>query len=135
MVELAVWLKISHLRCFDPYLNACSTIWLNPKLCINKAPFLWKEWIKKGVVILSDLYVNDSLKSFERLRQQYGVSRSQFFWYLQLQHLLCMTFGSSTQLPEPYSAYCKVISAYGKGHEASVCYSWLIQSLRFRVSS
>lgn len=125
----AIWLKISRLHSFNPYLNVSSSIWLNPKLCINKAPFLWKDWAKKGLVNLGDLYENGSLKSFECIQQQYNVPRSQFFRYLQLRHLLCETFGSTTQLPELADAHCRIFSLYGKGHEASMYYSWLIQNI------
>lgn len=79
--------------------------------------------------MLRDLYENDSLKSFEHLCQHYGISRSQFFRYLQLRHLLCTIFGSSTQLPKPADIHCIVMSTYGKGHEVSTYYSWLIQNL------
>ncbi len=55
------------------FLNVSPSIWWNPKWCINKAPFLWKEWVKKGIVKLDDLNENCSLKSFEHLQQQYDL--------------------------------------------------------------
>ncbi len=119
----AIWLKISRLCNFDPYLNVSSSIRLKSKLCMNKTPFLWKEWAKKGIVKLGDHYENGSLKSFEHLQQQYGISRSQFLRYLQLQHLLCITFGSNTQLPGSADAHCTIFSTDGKGHlESSVAF-------------
>ena len=60
-----MWIKIARLFNLDPYLNACSSIWMNPKLCINKSPFLWKDWMGKGIVKLGDIYHNGILKSFE----------------------------------------------------------------------
>lgn len=53
------WLKISR---FEVYLNSTSSIWMNPELCINKSPFLWKDWLEKGIITLNDLYNNGILK-------------------------------------------------------------------------
>lgn len=125
----SMWIKIARIFKLDPYLNVSSSVWLNPKLCISKSPFCWKDWLDRGVVTLGDLYHNGILKSFEECVQQYGIPRSQFFRYLQLRHLLLKIFGSSTTAPKAAELLDKVLKSFGKGHEASVYYSLLIQDL------
>ncbi len=74
-------------------------------------------------------YMSGVLRSFENLVQHFGIPRSQFYRYLQLRHMLCTVFGSSTHPPKAADTLGEVITAFGKGHEASVYYSLLIQSL------
>ena len=51
-----MWIKVVRMLKFDPLLNVCSSIWLNPKLHVNKSPIWWKDWIERGTVTLDDLY-------------------------------------------------------------------------------
>lgn len=124
----SMWIKVARLFNLDPYLNACSSIWMNPKLCINKSPFLWKDWLGKGIVKLGDIYHNGILKSFEDIVRQFGIPRSQFFRYLQLRHLLSGIFGDNTSAPKAPDLLNDVIKNYGRGHEASKYYSMLINN-------
>ncbi|XP_038559289.1 uncharacterized protein LOC119891591 [Micropterus salmoides] len=77
-----VWKRVAKILKFDPYLHQAAGIWLNPKLCINKSPFLWKLWLQKGIRVLGDLYQDGTLKSFEALSQEFDLPRNQQWKYL-----------------------------------------------------
>lgn len=128
-----IWIKVARIFKFDPYLNISASLWLNPKLCIGKVPFYWKDWHAKGIVLLGDVYHNGALKSFRDLTQQFGLHRSQFYRFLQLRHLLVGIFGSSTSTPEDAGFLDRVLTIYGRRHEASVYYSMLSRTLGNRA--
>ena len=119
------WNKICKIFNTNPYLNSESSIWKNPKLHINKAPFLWKEWVNKGILKLGDLYKEGSIKSFDDLVVEFDLPRSTFWQYLQLSHLLCGVFGSPRTLPPHSELLGGTTMVFGTGHEASFYYSEL----------
>ncbi|XP_051550331.1 uncharacterized protein LOC127438652 [Myxocyprinus asiaticus] len=82
-----VWTKVSRMLNSDIYMNVARSIWLNTKLCINKSPFCWTEWIEKGVATLGDLYENGALRSFENIIQRFGIPRAQFFRKRKVIHI------------------------------------------------
>ena len=47
-------------------------------------------WSRKGVVSLSDLYIDGNFASFEQLVQKYDIPKSHFFRYLQLQNFVVL---------------------------------------------
>lgn len=126
---IVLWSKVAKQFNLDPHLNVFSSIWLNPKLCINKSPIWWKEWYERGIVTLNDLYHNNILKSFQDLVQQFGISKSQFYRYLQLRHLLMGTFRSDTSAPKPAGFLEEVLICYTLGGKASTYYSQMIRSV------
>ena len=90
---------------------------------INKAPFLWKDWVNKGILTLGHLYKEDTLKSFDDLVIEFGLPRSSFWQYLQLRHLLCGLFGSPRTPPQHSELLKGITMVFGTGHEASFYYS------------
>ena len=78
---------------------------------------------------LGGLYDNGSLKSFEDLRGQFNIPKSHFFKYVQLRHMLVWVFGADASGPQNAELFDKIIKNLGKGHEAAVYYSMLIQTL------
>lgn len=130
-----VWKKVSRIFQINPYLGLSAGIWANPKLCIGRSPFVWKEWIDKGILTLGDLYEDGALKSFEGLVQQYNLANNQFWRYLQLRHLLIGTFGSPQTLPQGTDLVKKLVSILGLGHEASSYYSMFVSKVGNRITS
>ena len=47
-------------------------------------------WSRKGVVSLSDLYIDGNFASFEQLVQKYNIPKSNFFRYLQLRNFVVL---------------------------------------------
>lgn len=119
-----VWKNTSKIFKIDLFLNSEASIWLNPKLRINKAPFIWKDWLNSGIKTLSDLYEHNVLKSFEDLRQEFRLPQKCFWQYLQLRHLLC----SELNLSLTKSTLLKNILSISKSsHAVSKYYSEFIQ--------
>lgn len=80
------------------------------------------------MVTLVDLYCDGSLKSFGDLARQFNIPASHFFKYLKIRRMLAGIVGSGASAPQ--TAFLdKMIKSYGKGHEAAVYYSMLIQTL------
>lgn len=108
---------------------------MNPKLCIGKSTFLWKDWLAKGILKLGDVYENSILKSFNQLTQTFELNKTQFWRYLQLRHLLCGTFDSSSQGPPEDNILSIILEAWGRGHEASVYYRWIMEKVGYSFHS
>lgn len=70
-----IWLKISHLCSFDPYLNACSNIWLNAKLCINKTPFFMERIYEEACC-----YIKRPLKKLKVLVHSFLSKHTLIVW-------------------------------------------------------
>lgn len=111
-----VWKKISRIFQINAYLSRSAGIWANPTLRIGRSPFIWKEWIEKGILTLGDLYEGDTLKSFKKLMEQFQLTRSQFWRYLQLRHLLVSTYGSPQTPPQGIDLFKKALTNFGLGH-------------------
>lgn len=56
--------------------------------------------MEKGIILLGDLYCTNTLKSFDDLKQRYGLQKTQFWRYLQLHYVLQKIFGSSLESPK-----------------------------------
>lgn len=122
-----IWKTIAKIFKENVYLNSEASIWQNPALRINKAPFMWQLWLKCGITTLGDLYNNDILKSFEDLKQEFHLPQECFWQYLQLRHLLKSVFSPPiTVLNEP--SLIKDLLKMGQiNHSVSKYYSKLIQ--------
>ena len=67
-----------------PHLNLSANIWLNPRLNIDKKPFLWKQWAVSGILVLGDLYDKGIMKSFTVLKQQFALQQQPLWRYFKL---------------------------------------------------
>lgn len=121
-----VWRRVALAHKVSPYLHSQAGLWLNPKLCIGKAPFLWELWFQKGIRVLDDLYNEGTLRSFDNLKQQFNIPQNQFWRYLQLRHLLMQTFGSTSTPPPKADIWHQLVTISKKGHAASAYYSILL---------
>lgn len=110
----------------NPHLHLHAGIWFNPKLRIDKEPFFWKLWYRKGIKVLGDRYEKGIIRSFENMKRQFDISQNQFCCYLQLRHLLIPTFGSASAVPPSLDICHRILDIVGKGHEALAYYSMLL---------
>ena len=122
-----VWKKMAFIFKFNAHLHNAASIWLNPKLCIGKLPFLWRSWVDRGILVLGDLYEGGVLKSFNDLKAQFHLPQHQFWKYLQLRHLLLHTFGSTSTPPPTVSFLTQIMNVFGGGHEASLYYAMMLK--------
>lgn len=56
---------------------------------------LAKLWVAQGVIFLSQVLANSSIKTFQALKDSYNVPNHMFFRYLQLHHALHSQFRDS----------------------------------------
>ena len=56
-------------------------------------------WSRRGMVSLSDLYIDGSFASFEQLVQKYHISKAHFYRYLQLRNFVFSNFKCSPLRP------------------------------------
>jgi len=50
------------------------------------------NWVLKGIVVLSDFYIEQELKSFNDLQVKFKVHKQQYWRYVQIHGLLKLTF-------------------------------------------
>lgn len=123
-----VWKRVAIILGFKSHLHSLASVWLNPSLCIEGSPLIWKVWVDKGIFTLRDLYEGGALKSFVDLRAQYRLPHNQFWRYLQLRHLLCHVFGSPNSAPHNIDWLTQALKTFGAGCKASIFYSMLLKS-------
>lgn len=70
--------KYSH---FAPIYN-------NPYFIPSCSDSGFKEWRTAGIVTINDMYEGDTIKSFQQLQEEYNLSKSHFFRYLQIRSFL-----------------------------------------------
>lgn len=58
-------------------------------------------WVQRGVTLLEDLYDGSSLRSFEDLKEAYGLLDSDRFRYNQITHLIKHVTSKQRALPSP----------------------------------
>ena len=122
-----VWKKLGRMFKFDPFLHVSAGIWYNPKLRIDKEPFMWDSWDEKGIKTLGNLYQGDDLKSFGELREEFGLPANHFWRYLQIRSLLVKTFGSPSSAPPKIDIVEIIFRIFGLGHEASAYYTMFLE--------
>ncbi len=59
----------------------------------------FKLWAQKGIRKLKDLYDNDSLMSFQQLKETYQIPNSHFHRYLQIRHFISSSQSGSLIKP------------------------------------
>lgn len=73
--------KLCSINC-TWHLN--SQIFNNKQLVIGNRPNKFTQWEEQGIHVLSDIYNNDGLRSFQDLKDSYNLPGTSFFFYLQL---------------------------------------------------
>lgn len=85
---------------FHPCLHAKAYIWGNPKLQTG-GTIIWKNWLSKRIIWLSQLVKDEGFVSFLPLKQLYDLPCSAEWQYLKLKYLLTYQFGpDALGLPE-----------------------------------
>lgn len=95
---LNIWFQCR--RHFDfKQLLICSPIISNPLFqpALNDSGF--KLWFNKGIVQISDLFVEGSFLSFERLIKDFDIPKTHFFRYLQIRSFVTKHFTTYPGLP------------------------------------
>lgn len=107
---IKVWQTVRKIMGYNG-ISEYSPIWnnkyLHELLTIDKN----KLWERCGVSRLIQLYEGDTLKSFEDLRQDYGIPNQIFYSYLQIRHSLGEQFSAQPLAWSKISLLQKIIKS------------------------
>ena len=96
--SLKIWAQFGKyfgFHSFSPLSPIASNYLFKPS-CQDSA---FQEWHRKGIVHFKDLFINNSLASFEQLSRKFRLCKSNFFGYLQARHfVLAQTSGTITAI-------------------------------------
>ena len=130
-----IWKKVAGISESESHKHLSASIWLNQKLLIGRSPFIWRQWLDKGICVLGDLYEGGLIRSFASLRTTFDLPQCQYWKYLQLKHLLIQTFGSPSTPPPSNNTLAYILNIFGEGHEASQYYSFLLEYSNIKTAS
>ena len=74
-------------------------IWHNHAFPPSFTDSAFKDWSRKGIVTVEDLYINGHFASFDQLVSKFSLSKTQFFRYLQLRNYVRQNIPSFESLP------------------------------------
>lgn len=84
-----VWQLVHKKLALSPYTQRYASLWHNPKIKIGKQSIYWSHWLKKGVRIIGDLFVEDTFMSYNDLKEKFKLEGQSNFWkYLQIRDCL-----------------------------------------------
>ncbi len=123
---ISVWFDVKkYLDAFYP-LSCFSPIWGNEKFKPGRLDAGFKIWADKGIRKIADLYVNNTLMSFEEIVNTYNIPTKHFFKYLQIRNFILKSQNNSLDMP-PLSILEKEVTrnCFSKGLISSL-YNMLV---------
>jgi len=85
---LQAWIDIKSYFRIPAFLSLSSPLSFNPDFPLTLQNIGLSSWLKLGISQISCLYSEGTLKSFQQIVEQYKLSKSNFYKYLQLRHFL-----------------------------------------------
>ena len=85
---LLVWRDVKKYLNISPAISLWSPLTLNPDLPAQIRSIGLLEWSSRGLSSFTDLLVSDSVKSFEQIRADFNIPRTDFYKYLQMRHFI-----------------------------------------------
>ena len=73
------WCKINFQKPVGRDKLAKIPLWFNSELHMDGKPIYWKEWYKRGIVTVDDIFEDGKLKPWETIKDQYNVD--WFNWH------------------------------------------------------
>lgn len=101
------WAKVHKLLHTPHHKQMYSSIWNNPSIKIGRKSVMWDTWLNKNVTRISDLYSNGLFQSFEELKQNFDLEKTDFWRYLQLRSCV-MSLKIPTDDTNKLSCYFKL---------------------------
>ncbi len=81
---LIVWNEAQRTLGEVPSLSCFAPVWGNKDFSPGKNDSGFKQWALKGIQKIGDLFEGDTLMSFIKLRDKFGIPMTHFFKYLQI---------------------------------------------------
>lgn len=85
---LRAWQDAKRFCGFSAKISMLAPLSPNPDLPSSLGKSLFIKWKEHGICQFRDLFINDTLKSFIDLRQEFKIPRQDFYKYLQIRHLI-----------------------------------------------
>ena len=85
--------------CELPSTSIHAPIWHNHAFPPSFTDSAFRDWSRKGIVTVEDLYINGHFASFDQLVSKFSLSKAQFFRYLQLRNYVRQNIPSFESLP------------------------------------
>lgn len=106
-------------------LQGYSSLWHNPAIRIGKNTVYWRQWHSCGISTIGDLYENGVLRSYNNIKEYFGLVWEGNFWkYLQIRSCVMSKYHDETD---------NIISNYlqlpRESHKASQFYKMINSSL------
>lgn len=119
---IKIWYDIHNYLKETPPLSRFTPIYGNSNFTPGKADAGFKIWFNQGIKNVCDLYQNDSLMSFEQLKNKFDIPSKHFFKFLQIRHFIATRQNNSLKMP-PLSSLENIIITHLKGRgQVSVLY-------------
>ena len=96
---IVVWHEVHKYLGDFPVLSCFSPIWGNEHFSPAYNDMGFKAWLSKGIVKLLDLYKDNTLLSFDKLKAKYDVQQKHFLKYWHLRSFILKCLKNSVQQP------------------------------------
>lgn len=87
-VTLKIWITIQRSLGLSKKISSAASIGYLNDFAPSRTDVDFKKWSQHGLDYLHQLCHDGTLKSFEQIRNEFTLPRSDFFRYLQLRHFL-----------------------------------------------
>lgn len=85
---IKVWSEIKKMLKDTGSITRAMPIVGNPDFPPSMCDYGFRRWAAKGLIIFNQLFVETHLKSFSQLQEQFDLSSSNFYRYLQIRHYI-----------------------------------------------
>lgn len=121
------WHQLHKRKGLSPFLTKTASLWYNPSLKIGGKTFYWKDWHSQGIKHIEDLYIKDSIKSFDHIKQEFDINRKDFWKYLQLRPCLRKMSSFNPKMLAESSVTSKFKKMKSSPHSVGYLYSFLTE--------
>ena len=83
-----IWQQAEKIGKWNVKWHTHTPIFKNLSLCIERKPLVFPAWSSCGIHTFSDIFNSEGLRSFEDLKNTYGIPTTYFFFYLQLRAVI-----------------------------------------------
>lgn len=121
------WQQLHKRKGLSPFLTKIASLWYNPSLKIGGKTFYWKDWHSQGIKHIEDLYTKNSIKSFDHIKQEFGLNNKDFWKYLQLRTCLQKMSSLDSKMLIESSVHSKLKKMKFVPHLVGHLYSFLTE--------
>lgn len=102
--SLKILRQLKRILCL-PDLSIYAPICQNPAFKPGILDPVFKQWSKKGILLIKDLYINKQFASYAQLQTKFNLPPGHFFRYLQIRHFVRQSIIHLDNLPVQHDFY------------------------------